>query len=279
LIKTVDDVPQEHILRYITNRIAQAVLPNAGLVKQTNDLAAIASLGKRAGVHAGDRLRVIRTKRAPRSLTEVGSPGDRNYGLFAYGDSYLPTELTVTQAADDQCTLTVSSTGIEKEWPQNVSLQENDLVLVRAKGTRVVSVETPVTVPPSPRITSRLRLNTNRLVLQKYELNAQQTASQVSELIGSALKNLHVPMVAPAAKPTSRKRFTRNTRKRENTVPDNGATHRVYGTITLSPKINVKARAAARPHYRLEIKVSPVNSNEIIEQFDFDLKDFVSPSN
>ena len=274
-IKTIEDVPQEHILRYVTTRIAHAVLPAAGLVKQINSQAAIASIGKRDGVNSGDRLRVIRTRRAPRSLAEVGSPRDRSYGLFAYGDSYLPTELTVIQAADHQCTLAVSSTGLETEWPENVSLQENDLVLVRANSTRAVYVESPVIVPPSPHVTSRLRLNTNPLVRQKYELNAKQTAAQVSELIESALGNLQVPVISTPARPASRSRFSR---KREAAVTDSQATHRVYGTITLSPKINVAARAAARPHYRLELKVSSVKSNEIIEQFDFDLKDFVRPS-
>ena len=268
LIETAGDVPQEHILRYVACRIAESTLPPAGRVLQANGQAAVVTLGQKHGLKAGDRLRVVRVRPAPTSLTEPGAVSGRYYGLFAQGDYFLPTQLTVTEAAERQATVTVSPTGLEHEYAENVALRENDLVLAKASGTRIVAIEAPILVQPIPLVITRLGLNTKPLVRQKFEMNAKQTGTQVTELLQSALKNLGVPVVVAQAQ-DGRRKGSNGSRE---------ATHRVYGSITLSPKINVEARSSAQPVYRMELKVSPIGSNEVIEQFEFDLKDFVAPS-
>lgn len=273
-VSTVADVPQDHVLRYVAIRLAEALHPAAGRVLKTGDRAGVVGIGRQQGVAPGDRLRVLRLRSPVTSLGE--SDGDENwsYGLFAGGQSVLPTEIAAVEVDDRQSTVTFSSTGFEDVWKENAPLQPGDLVLGKVSGTRVVQIETPVLVPPIPQIITRLGINKNPLTKQKFEADAHQTATQIAELIGSALTRIRIPVVHRTQIPQTRNR------RNADPSPSGGLqpTHRVFGSITLSPKINVEARSNARPVYRLEIKISPIGSDEITEQFDFDLKDFVMPS-
>ncbi|WP_339749015.1 GYF domain-containing protein [uncultured Rubinisphaera sp.] len=263
LIESLNDVPTEDLLRFIACRVAENALPSAGRVIEANEKAAIVGLGKQQRVAAGDRLRVMRMQSGPRSLGEINPVADRTAGLLTSGEYLLPTELVVTQVASRQATVSISPTGLDDVWPGNLALRVNDLVIMKNQQNPVVAIEQLSIAPLDPRL--RALLGRNARTLQRFEQYTQETGTELTERIQSAVEVLNIPVIATGL-PRSR-----------TSVTSEQASHKVYGSITLSKNMNTKS-VNPIPIYRVELKISPANSTQILEQFDFEINDIVRPS-
>ena len=267
-VTDIKQVPIEHLMRYLVSQIASRSLPPAGRVLDINHEAnhAVISLGRRHGIDSGDRIRILRVSKKIESLYDKGS-----YGLHVPGgEALLPTNVVVSEAGDDYSRVVFADSGFEDVWPENVPIQKGDLVVGRVDGSQVLAVVSPLLIPPAPNIITMVGLN-KPIVQQKFTADGRATSVRFAQLLQSGLTRVNVPVVE--TKYTS----ARYNRAPEPIIPPE-ATHRVYGTITLSSKMKTNVGSFARPIYRYDLKIGPTESKEVLGVFEFDMDDLLRPT-
>ena len=273
-VELADDVPDDLMFRYVVCRIAGAILPPAGrVIGLPNGETATCSIGKRHGLRVGDKLRVIRIKSGPSSPASIpGSP--RGYGLVLSGtEAILPTMVAVTEIGDYHSVVHFSQTGFEDIWPENAPIKLGDLLVVNSEFDRQLSVIPMKVVNPTQQLFVRLELG-KPAVAQRYTSYAEQTATQFSETVINGLQTLKVPTIE-----TLQRAMNSPSSKQKNSDRAIGPTHVLQGTITLSPTMlhDKKTGPGSAPLYRIDLKVTPQNSTEIVDGFDFDFGDHLVP--
>lgn len=267
-VTDIKQVPIEHLMRYLVSQIASRSLPPAGRVLDINHEAnhAVISLGRRHGIDSGDRIRILRVSKKIESLYDKGS-----YGLHVPGgEALLPTNVVVSEAGDDYSRVVFADSGFEDVWPENVPIEMGDLVVGRVDGSQVLAVVSPLLVPPAPNIITMVGLN-KPIVQQKFTADGRATSIRFAQLLQSGLTRVNVPVVE-----------TKYTAARFNRAPEPiippEASHRVYGTITLSSKMKTNVGSFARPIYRYDLKIGPTDSKEVLGVFEFDMDDLLRPT-
>lgn len=254
IVQPRTEIPETLALRHAVRRIATRVIPAAGQVLEFNGESAVVGLGRRDGVAVGDQLRVIRRKVEAISASQTSG---RDYGLFAAGETPLPTELVVTRVDDDRAFVSISETGFENQWSENVALKPTDLVATANCDLGGVVVEDLELIDPVPRVA--YHVNKNRVKSKKYADETIAAGKEVTEIIRNAFRKLQVPAVKPGDR-TSR-----------DAPPGAKITHRVTGTVTVSPDIPIVNYALGPRVTRVTLDVKEIGGAKTLDEFEFDL--------
>ncbi len=225
------DVPQDLIYRYVTTRFAQQMLPPAGRVERVQGLTGeVVGLGTSQRVVPGERCRVLRSGDDLRS------------------HSILPTEAELSDVGSAISRVTFEKSGFEEDNPDNVLMRQGDLLSPRDWKTRTVRVETLEVEEPISQVAGNLKFDSfgDRGTGGKYQLATELAADKVSRRIADALASAGISTSAP-----------------QYGTEDFPTTHKVYGTITLSPEMQHRSQynPSSSPLFRVALILSEVNDS------------------
>ncbi|MCA8989462.1 MAG: hypothetical protein KDA78_17560, partial [Planctomycetaceae bacterium] len=264
-IESIDDVPTEFMLRYLSCQIVEELLPHAGTVVETNGKSATVRLGKNLNVNPGDLLRVMRMVSQPDSLSGADFKNDRSAGLMSSGEYLLPTGLVVSKVDSREATVAVSPTNFEDVWPDNVALKKDDLVITKISDTPIVSIEQFRINPIGPNVKRWFRTK-NSLHMKEYETRTINTGKDLMNRIQSSLASLNIPIIS-----------SKNNSSQRSSENKNEATHRIHGSIGISESTNVTS-GKLLPIYSIEVIITSNKTNEVLKQFHFEIDDIFNPS-
>ncbi len=164
-------------LRYLVHRVRGAVVPPAGRVTVSGDIATI-DLGTRHHIQEGQRFKVLNGVR-----TNDGVPRARAVDLVA------------TQVDADRCITSIIRNGV---WPNEQTISTDDIAVLRSAHLPVVRVPPLIMVTVPPRIATKLRYNLSPA--RSLQLNKQGSlvAETVRSCLVKGLTNLNISVVDDA---------------------------------------------------------------------------------
>lgn len=247
MVRRVDDLnlaqkansfPQEHLLRYVAVRLTKSLLTPVGRVSRvSSEQAKVLGLDQIQGIQPGDRLRVCRLAQGQDSL------------------SILPTEVALADLGVESH-VTFSATGFESLASENVTLREGDILFPKSQIYKSVEVEQLSISQVPEKIRGALYFRNNRAIEAKYLQMAVDTEAKLRGNIAGSLARIGIPTENSGGGQT---------------------THRVHGTITLSPRMNIEGKAAARPKYTVSLRLSERATGDEVDLIEFDMDDFLLP--
>lgn len=234
----LNDVPQDLIYRYVVAKFAQQLLAPLGRVEGVTGLTGqVTGLGTAQGIVPGQRCRVLRSVDGQQSM------------------SILPTEAELSDVGNNTSRVSFDRSGFEDFHPENVLMRPGDRLIPRDWKPKSVQVETLNLEMPDKSVGGNLKFNTAG-TLGPFESATEKAARTISKRMADGLSRCGISVAAPDYGHPS-------------TIP---STHRVHGTITLSPDMAnpSKYNPSSKPVFRINIMVSEIGAtgNILLVKFD-----------
>lgn len=241
-----DDTNEDLRFRYVGAKFAEKLLAPVGRVVSVAELSGqVSGLTRDRGIVPGERCKVLRSVDG-KSL------------------SVLPTDTNLGEVGESQGRVTFANSGFEDVNPDQVALKTGDLLLSQRWTGKSVIVVPPTLAEPASRIMGLLKYTTVDGVREKYEVNELRTSVAVANILADSLVALGVPAAAPEIGRPAEAGFQ--------------PTHRISGTITLSPRMNCDNGPASIPRYMITVKLTNISSGQDEEYIEFDYGDHIRSS-
>lgn len=235
------DVPQDLVYRYALVRLLESLKLPAGRVESVaNRAGEILGLAAGRGVVPGERCRVLRSIDGERSR------------------SVLPTEAELSDVGADRSRVTFEESGFEDVYPENVLMQQGDLLVPKEWGVKTISVETLLVEEPVAEVAGNLKFDSfgEGGTGEKFHAATIKAGEKVARRMADALARAGVATSAP-----------------DFGSPDFPTTHRLHGSITLSPEMQFSTRfnPSSTPLFRVNLMLTEIESSGDVLVLTFDL--------
>lgn len=234
----LNDVPQDLIYRYVVAKFSQQLLAPLGRVEGVSGLTGqVVGLGTAQGIVPGQRCRVLRSVDGQKSM------------------SILPTEAELSDVGNGTSRVAFDRSGFEEFHPENVLMRPGDRLIPRDWKPKSVRVETLGLEMPDKSVGGNLKFNSSG-TLGPYNDATEKAARTISKRMADGLSRGGLSVAAPDY-------------GHRTTIP---STHRVHGSITLSPDManSSKYNPSSKPVFRINIMISEIGAtgNLLLVKFD-----------